>query len=213
MQNFLKETAFLDYSSKKIQAYIAPLISLPSKKEKAIALYYKVRDGFLYDPYHLNLTHKALTSSIILDKKRAWCVEKSIVMASCARALEIPTKLGYAIVKNHIGVEKLSTYLKKPEIVFHGYLELLIEGNWVKCTPTFDTRVCRVSKVSPLEWDAETDSMFQEFEKEQRFMEYVHFYGTFDDVPIQLMNTEMKKHYPHLFKEVFNTKAFSFFHL
>ena len=213
MQNFLKETPFLDYSSSEIQNYISEFIALPSKKEKAIALYYKVRDGFLYDPYHLNLTQEGLTSSTILTKKRAWCVEKSIVMASCARALGIPTKLGYAIVKNHIGVEKLTHYLKKPEIVFHGYLELFINDKWVKCKPTFDQRVCRISKVTPLDWNAEEDSMFQEFEKDKRFMEYTHFYGSFEDVPLQLMNEEMKIHYPHLFEEVFNSKAFSFFHL
>lgn len=213
MQNFLKETQFLDYSAPEIQNYISEFKTLSSSKEMAIALYYKVRDGFLYDPYHLNLTKEALTSSFLLSKKRAWCVEKSIVMASCARALNIPTKLGYAIVKNHIGVEKLTAYLKKPEIVFHGYLELFIEDKWVKCTPTFDQRVCRISKVTPLDWNAEEDSMFQEYEKDQQFMEYTHFYGTFEDVPLQLMNDEMKLHYPHLFEQVFNTKAFSFFHL
>ncbi|MGB0934092.1 MAG: transglutaminase-like domain-containing protein [Lishizhenia sp.] len=213
MQNFLKETEFLDYSSSEIQNYISEFRGLTSKKEMAIALYYKVRDGFLYDPYHLNLTKNALKSSYLLTKTRAWCVEKSIIMASCARALGIPTKLGYAIVKNHIGVEKLASYLRKPEIVFHGYLELHINDQWVKCTPTFDQRVCRISKVTPLDWNAQEDSMLQEFEKDKRFMEYTHFYGTFEDVPLQLMNDEMKLHYPHLFEEVFNSKSFSFFHL
>ena len=44
-------------------------------------------------------------------------------------------------------------------------------------------------------------------------MEYVYFYGEFEDVPIELMNAEMKKHYPHLFTEKFETKEFSFYHL
>ena len=55
--------------------------------------------------------------------------------------------------------------------------------------------------------------MFQEFDKDRKFMEYLHFYGEFDDVPIELMNREMKKYYPHLFEKEYNTKAFSFKHL
>ncbi len=44
-------------------------------------------------------------------------------------------------------------------------------------------------------------------------MEYVHNYGTFSDVPIELMNSEMKKYYPHLFENEFITKEFSFYHI
>ena len=41
-------------------------------------------------------------------------------------------------------------------------------------------------------------------------MEYLHDYGSYNDVPIDLMNAEMKKYYPHLFEETVNTKQFSF---
>jgi len=83
----------------------------------------------------------------------------------------------------------------------------------VKCTPAFDQRICRVSGVTPLDWDGETDSLFQEFDQGKLFMEYKHFYGTFNDVPIELMNAEMKAHYPHLFEEMYDSKDFSFYHL
>ncbi len=184
-----------------------------SDKEKAIQLYYLVRDGFLYDPHHLDLRHHALKGSTILTKKRAWCVEKGIVLAAAARKLGIPSKLGYAIVVNHIGSDRLEKYLLKKEIVFHGYVSLFINENWVKCTPAFDKNVCRINKVTPLDWDGVQDSMFQEFEGENQFMEYIRFYGEFDDVPIELMNQEMEKHYPHLFKNRIETKEFSFYHL
>lgn len=181
-----------------------------SKKELAIELYYTVRDHFLYDPFHLNLTSEALKSSSVFQKKRAWCVEKAIILATCARYFEIPSRLGYAIVVNHIGTEKLTHYLRRNEIVFHGYVELFIENKWVKCTPAFDKRICRVSGVTPLDWNGETDSLFQAFEKDQQFMEYMHDYGTFDDVPVNLMNKEMKHYYPHLFENIIDTKEFSF---
>ena len=210
--NFLVETHFLDYNSAEIQNYLENVPAFVDEIELAKYLYFKVRDGFLYDPYHLDLREEALKSSVISSQKRAWCVEKSILLASISRFFGIPSRLGFAIVKNHVGVEKLVTYLKKDEIVFHGYVELFLNEKWVKCTPAFDKRICRISKVSPLDWDGRTDSLFQEFENNLKYMEYIHFYGTFDDVPINLMNSEMKKHYPHLFEKEWNTKEFSFFH-
>jgi hypothetical protein len=41
-------------------------------------------------------------------------------------------------------------------------------------------------------------------------MEYVHDYGSFDDVPLELMKSEMKRHYPHLFEGNWESKEFSF---
>jgi transglutaminase-like putative cysteine protease len=213
MQEYLKETSFLDFNNPIIDQFHSDVPSFSVQKDLAIHLYTKVREAFLYNPYHLDLRHQALKASTILSKKRAWCVEKSIVLATCARKVGIPSRLGYAIVVNHIGVDKLVSYLKREEIVFHGYVELYINGKWVKCTPSFDTRICKISNVSVLNWDGETDSLFQPFEGDTRFMEYIHDYGVFSDVPILLMNQEMKKYYPHLFETSFNSKEFSFHHL
>ncbi len=213
MQEFLQETAFLNFNHLTFDDFVKDITITKSKKEIAVDLYYLVRDAFIYDPYHLNLTHEALKGSTILTHKRAWCVEKAIVLAAVARKFGIPSRLGYAIVTNHIGVEKLVSYLRRPEIVFHGYVELFLDDKWVKCTPSFDKMICRISGVASLNWDGETDSMFQEFESGKRFMEYLHFYGTFSDVPIELMNSEMKKYYPHLFEEEYDSKVFSFHHL
>lgn len=213
MQKYLNETSFLNFNSSEIQNFVKEINPILSQKEIALKLYFKVRDSFLYDPYHLDLRTEALIASNIVSKKRAWCVEKAILLASCARFFKIPSRLGFAIVTNHIGVEKLTSYLRKDEIVFHGYVELFLDHKWIKCTPSFDKRICRISSVAPLDWDGETDSMFQAFEGGQKFMEYKHFYGEFEDVPIELMNSEMKKHYPHLFEKEWKSKGFSFFHL
>lgn len=213
MDEYLKETVFLDFSNPKFDDFTATINSDLPEKELAIALYFLVREAFVYDPYHLDLRLEGLKASNVLTKKRAWCVEKANVLAACARKFSIPSRLGYAIVTNHIGVEKLEKVLRRKEIVFHGFVELFINGKWVKCTPAFDTKICRISGVAPLDWDGVHDSMFQEFENNQAFMEYLHFYGTFSDVPMELMNSEMKKYYPHLFENTFNDRNFSFFHL
>jgi len=212
-QQFLKATEILEVNHESTKALIADIDTSVSKKQQAIALYYKVRDGFVYNPYHLDLRPEGLKSSTVMQKKRAWCVEKSIVLATGLRALGIPSKLGYGIVVNHIGVEKLTAVLRREEIVFHGYVSAYLDGKWVKSTPAFDPLICKLSGVEPLDWDGENDSLFQAFQGEQKFMEYKHFYGEFADVPVALMNAEMAKYYPHLFEEVHDSRSFSFFHL
>lgn len=209
-ETYLMPTEFLDYNNPVFDVFLKDISVDLTAEATAVALYFKVRDGFIYDPYHLDLRKNALKASTVIGKNRAWCVEKSTLLAACARKLNIPSRLGYAIVTNHIGVEKLTGYLKKEEIVFHGYVELWLDDKWIKCTPAFDVRICKLSGVAPLDWDGKTDSMFQAYSKAQRFMEYKHFYGEFSDVPEQLMRSEMKMHYPHLFEEKIDTKSFSF---
>ena len=212
MNCYLTETEALNYNHSSFDLFFNGVDILLPKKELAKFLYIKVREGFLYDPFHLDLRRGSLKGNIILAKKKAWCVEKSLVLAACARRVGIPSRLGYSIVVNHIGVERLLSYLKRNEIVFHGFVELYVEGVWLKCTPSFDSRICRLSGVSSLDWDGESDSLFQPFQGDKLFMEYVHQYGVFDDVPITLMNMEMKKFYPHLFSERYDSTQFSFFH-
>ena len=213
MEKYLVATEMLDANHPSVVEYVAEFKKVESDKDKAIALYNKVRDGFVYTPYHLDLRPQGLTASTILQKKKAWCVEKAIVLATGLRALGIPSRLGYGIVVNHIGVEKLLHYLRRPEIVFHGFVDVYVEGKWVKATPAFDPLVCRKAGVPILDWDGENDAMFQAYLGSQEFMEYKHYYGVFDDVPVQLMNEEMKKYYPHLFESVFNTPEFSLLHI
>jgi transglutaminase-like putative cysteine protease len=211
-QTNLEETPFLNFNH-PVFADFDHYKHRENKVELAIELYLFVRDYFLYDPFHLDLRSEALIASNIFLKNRAWCVEKSIVLAALLRKVDIPARLGFAIVTNHLGMDRLQQYLRKNEIVFHGYVECFLDGKWVKCTPAFDKRICRVSGVEPLEWDGKQDSLLQAFNGSKQFMEYNHFYGSFQDLPLMFMNQEMYNHYPHLFEKRWNSKDFSFHHL
>ena len=80
----------------------------------------------------------------------------------------------------------------------------------MKCTPSVDRNICRMTGVPPLVWDGESDSLFQAYAGESQFMEYVHDYGSFEDVPLTLMKSEMQNYYPHLFEGEWEGKEFSF---
>ncbi len=84
----------------------------------------------------------------------------------------------------------------------HGYTELFLRGRWVKATPAFNSRLCEVFDVPPLEFDGINDSVFHAFNRQgQRSMEYVLDHGQFADVPEAFFFTHIQHCYPHLFSE------------
>ena len=66
-----------------------------------------------------------------------------------------------------------------------------------------------MSKVEPLGFDGENDSIFQEFNNEGSvFMEYLEDYGHFEDVPLEFMIANAREHYPHIFDRDENATEF-----
>ena len=200
MENFLKPTEFLDCDHVSVREYAEQnVIGAKSDVERAVKLYYAVRDGFQYDPYVLDLRREAMKASSLLTKKRGYCVEKAVLLAASARAIGIPSRLSFYIVRNHIATERLAKALEKDYLVFHGAAEMYLDGKWVKATPAFNQRLCDFLGVDPIEFDGKNDAIFQEYDRTGNvFMEYLHDYGAFNDMPYQMFLDELDKHYPHL---------------
>lgn len=198
---YLKPTYFFDYNHQAIQDLIADLKSDSlSDKEKSIAIYTKIRDGYLYDPYHISLTKEAYRASHIAKKPTGNCVEKSVLLIACLRGLGIPARLHLGKVKNHIAVERLTEKFGSNELTPHGMVNALIDGKWLKMSPAFNKSLCEKLKVDPLDFDGENDSFLQAFNNQgTRFMEYTADYGHFEDVPMEFMSKNVKEHYPHIF--------------
>ncbi|MES2398232.1 MAG: transglutaminase-like domain-containing protein [Bacteroidota bacterium] len=200
---YLQPAEYINSDSEEVIQFTNKIIgSTTDPIEKAVKIYYAVRDGFQYNPYDLDLSPEALKASSLLKRNYGYCVEKACLLAACARVAGIPSRLGFAKVRNHIATEKLEEILKTNVLVFHGFTELFLEGKWVKATPAFNKTLCERLKVESLEFDGREDSVFQSYNQEgSQFMEYLHDYGNFDDVPYELFISELVKHYPHLFEE------------
>ena len=200
MEDYLQPTEFLDCDHESVREYAERnTAGAVNDIERAVKLYYAVRDGFQYDPYVLDLRRDALKASALLAKTRGYCVEKALLLAASARAVGVPSRLSFYIVRNHIATEKLAKALEKDYLVFHGAAEMYLEGRWVKATPAFNKRLCDFLGVEPIEFDGTGDAIFQEYDRKGNvFMEYLHDYGAFDDMPYQLFLDELDKHYPHL---------------
>lgn len=209
MNEYLQETEYLDFIHPSVGQFVEQnTAGLCTEREKAVSLYYAVRDGFQYDPYLLDLRPEGLRASTLLTKSRGYCVEKAVLLAAAARAAGIPSRLSFYIVRNHIATERLEKMLKKDYLVFHGAAEMLLDGEWRKATPAFNRNLCDVLGVDPLEFDGTRDSIFQEFDRSgSLFMEYLHDYGAFADLPYEMYLAELNEHYPHIFNNRSYTKG------
>ena len=198
MQQYLESTYYFDFQHPKIQDFIAEHTKPEmSDKEKAISLYYAVRDGWRYDPYEIYLDKSCWRAHWIMDKGRAHCLDKSVILISCLRAAGIPARIHLAKVKNHIAVGKLMETFQTDELTPHGYVEVHLNEKWIAATPAFNRELCDILGVASLEFDGEQDSVFQQFSKTGgKFMEYLEDYGTFEDFPHEFVVDNFEKHYP-----------------
>jgi len=212
MQQYLRETEFFDFSKKTLKDFVGKVTgSSNSKTQKAISLYYAVRDGWRYNPYLISFKKEDWKASEIFEKSDGHCQDKALLLATFARACGIPTRLHLAKVKNHIAVEVLIQKIGTNVLTPHGYVELYLEDQWVKATPAFNRQLCEKLNVSPLEFDGKTDSFFQEYDKNgQVFMEYLEDYGTFADLPLDFMIKNMKDTYPIIAKKYADTDVVDF---
>lgn len=200
LEPYLRPTEFIDSDHPDVVAYARDAVgSATDPVDRAIALYYRVRDDLRYQPYRFSLHPEDMTASSALARGEAFCVPKAVLLAAGGRAVGIPTRLGFAAVRNHLTTEKLRESLGTDMFYWHGYMEFLLDGRWIKATPAFNLTLCEKAGVKPLEFDGRNDSIFHEYDTAgRRHMEYVEDYGQYDDLPLERMTRELMAAYPHL---------------
>ena len=171
-------------------------------REKAVALFYAVRDGIRYDPYSMTDDPETYRASAVLRSRVSYCIPKSVLLCAAARAVGIPARLGCADVRNHLNSEKLRARMGADLFVWHGYTELFLDGRWVKVTSAFNIELCDRFGVKPLDFDGEHDALLHPFTTEgHQHMEYVKERGSFEDVPFEEIIGEFRSTYPGMFEE------------
>ena len=197
---FLKSGRFIDSAHPKVIEFSHEHAKGASDLEKAVALYYAVRDGVRYHPYQNFLLDDAYRGSVCLERRIGWCVSKAALLAACARVQGIPARVAFADVKNHLTTPELTAKMGTDLFVFHGYTELFLEGKWVKATPAFNLALCTRFRVKPLEFDGRNDSIFHPFDEDnRRHMEYVRERGSFADVPADEIKRVFTETYPRYY--------------
>jgi len=202
-QIYLEPTTFIDSNSPNVIEFARSAVeNAKTPIEKAVNIFYAVRDKIRYDPYHIDISRDNFRASVVLTNKSGFCVEKALLLAAVARVVGIPSRLRFADVRNHLTTEQLKKLMETDLFIFHGYTELYLNNTWVKATPTFNRSLCERFGINPIDFDGVHDSIFHEFDaKGKKHMEYVNDHGSFADLPYETIITSYQKYYPRYFTE------------
>ena len=200
MNEYLRPARYIDSDHPAVAAFASEHAQGKSPLERAVSLYYAVRDRIRYNPFLDVADPDTFRGSAVLAAGEGFCIGKAALLAGAARAAGIPARVGFADVKNHLSTPRLAETMGTDLFAYHGYVELHLEGKWVKATPAFNLALCRRFRVKPLEFDGRSDSIFHPYDEDERLhMEYVRERGTFADVPTEEIQRTFRELYPKFY--------------
>ena len=197
-KKYLSPTAIIDSDHKTIIEYARDILGDGTKDpiEVAVKLYYAVRDAIWYDPYYPFYLPEHYRASNVLKSGRGYCVCKASLLCALGRARGIPSRVGFANVRNHLATKQLIEFLGSDLFVYHAFTEFYLEGKWVRATPAFNIELCKRHKVIPLDFNGREDSIFHAYNLENKqFMEYVEFHASYADIPVDIIVAAWEKTY------------------
>lgn len=199
MNECLAASQYFDYDHPDVRA-LAVQFTHSDAKQKAIEMYYWVRDEIRYNPYLVVAGADSFKASFCLVDSEGYCISKASLLIALCRFHGIPARIGLCDVKNHLSNDRLTRLIGSNVFPMHAYAELYIDGKWVKATPAFNLSLCEKFGLAALEFDGEQDAIFQAFTPDGRaHMEYVKEHGTFAQMPVAFMLDYLEKCCPGLF--------------
>jgi transglutaminase-like putative cysteine protease len=200
---YLRPTRYLDADHPEVVAFARDACrNAADPRERAVRLFYAVRDRIRYDPYAAVASPESYKASVTVQRGASFCVPKAILLAAVARCVGIPARLRFADVRNHLATPRLLNLLRSDRFVFHGLTEVQLDGGWLKATPTFNLSLCEKFGVRPLEFDGLSDAVLHPYDRDgKRHMEYLRDRGSFADLPFDELLRAYRGAYPHLFDE------------
>lgn len=208
--DLLAITEFLDHDQPAVWNFVQRALKGVGDDpiQRAVALYYAVRDQIHYEVYDADLSRTGLRASAIINKGRGFCVHKSIVYAAVCRAAGVPSRVVLTDVRNHLASDRLRELVGGNVFRFHALNSVYLDGTWVRATPVFNKMLCRLYGITPLEFDGRSDSMSHPYDTNgRRYMEFLHEHGEFDDFPYELVVEGIRAAHPLLFESRYQTSA------
>lgn len=201
LEQYLQPTEFFNFNKRNVREKALEITEgLKTDKEKAIALFYWVRDKIKYNIMGFYMRKNNFKASITIRRMNGFCVSKAILLSTLARAVGIPAKLHIVDIINHLVPKRIVELMGTNVFYFHGYSELYLNGKWVKATPVFDKNTALKAGFLPMvEFDGENDGLLAPYDVNGNiFVEYVGDRGVYIDFPYDEIEIEFNKNYGNI---------------
>ncbi len=184
-EQYLSPTFFIDCDTVSVREKSQEVIgSEIREREKATSLFFFVRDKIKYSLYVSRSSPEDFRASQILSRREGYCVQKAVLLVALARATDIPARLRFSKIRNHLTPPELLEKRGTNVFAYHGLAELYIEGSWIKATPTYDLDYCRKTGTIPVHFDGTKDALLPPRALNGRpHIEYLKDRGFFKDLP------------------------------
>lgn len=199
----LQATEFLDFADPHVAGFMAgvPGPDEATPRERAVWLYYAVRDRIRYEVYDADLSRQGLRAGRVAETGTGMCLHKSVLYATCLRAIGVPSRLVLTDVRNHLTSPRLKDHLGGDVFHQHCLTSMQLDGRWVRATPVFNRTLCRLYGLAPLEFDGRSDSLHHPYDETgRRHMEFLREHGEFGDLPYDFVIAQLRAAHPALFR-------------
>jgi transglutaminase-like putative cysteine protease len=157
-----------------------------TNKEKAIRLFYYVRDMIYYNANMISVLQEDFKATRTLEWGQGYCVQKAVLLTALGRASGIPTRLTFAKIWNHKVPPHTSQRIGINVFPRHGYNQFFLNGRWINAAATFNKSLCDKINSPTVEFDGENDAVLPSKDLEGKtYMEYVEKFGHREDLPFQ----------------------------
>ena len=207
LEQYLQPTVFFDFHKPKVKNKAIEITKdFETNKEKAISLFYWIRDKINYKQ-SFSLTKSTFKASTNLRRGYGFCVSKAVLLSTLARAVDIPARIHLADIINHKTSQRVIDNLGTNVFYIHGYSELYLDGKWVKLTPAFDKETSLKAKYVLVEFDGENDAILSLHDEDGNlFVEYLKDRGVYADVPFDEIKRVILKKYKVAIEKMFNSE-------
>ena len=185
MELYLRATSTIDADHKKI-IETARIVTngCSSDEDKAVKLFYFVRDSIGYNVFMISVFIEDFRASRILEWGKGYCVQKAVLLAALGRAAGIPSRLAFAKITNHKLPQHIFQIMKTNTFHRHGYNQFLLNRQWVSAAATFDKNLCEKNGLPTVEFDGKSDAILPEKGlKGEPYIEYLEKFPPHDDLP------------------------------
>lgn len=163
LEQFLKPTKYCDSDNKDIKNILYEILgNIKDDKEKAIKLFYWVRDNILYRVGYWN---RMATDT--LKEGSGTCTNKANLLVSFFRSIGIPAGYGVMSVmgKEYFGpimLPKFKSWVSEKST--HVFCYVYIDNSWIKCDPSDDYLLSKKTNdfnytTKLVEWNGHSDAI------------------------------------------------------